>query len=205
MLLLLTGGIAFADDFTSVSPAFHMRVPEGFRPFAEGKDRKEILCAYIRGTPGTDGTEMIRVEALGGTIGREPLTLEGGRQYVPPGTALSLETYEWQGFEVQGIRARLKVNGHDATSVTVQVPLRKEAIQVEVGDIGKGDPRETVQSVLRGLQGESNWLTDQERGYKLGSGIGRLVGFGLMAVIGIAYLRGSRRQKTAASTDEPPH
>ena len=100
---------------------------------------------------------LLLIEKLGGVIGRERLKKEG----MPPGFNGKLFITMWRGFEIDGFEVPETVNGIDAITYNVQIPLKGEAIQVKL--FGPADREETLKPLLRqildDLDGESNWLS----------------------------------------------
>ncbi|PQO28673.1 hypothetical protein C5Y97_23100 [Blastopirellula marina] len=100
---------------------------------------------------------LLFIEKMGGFIGRQKVTPKD----MPPGFQGEFFTTQWQGFEVQGFKVPESANGIDTFTYNVQIPLKKEAIQIKL--FGQADRVETLKpllkQVLEGLQGESNWLT----------------------------------------------
>jgi len=57
-----------------------------------------------------------------------------------------------------------------------------------------------LSELLAGLDGQSNWLTDDERAYRLGRAVGQLAIFGALLVGGIVFgVRSWRRRSRPAS------
>lgn len=99
---------------------------------------------------------LLLIEKLGGVIGRERLK----KQDMPPGFKGELFVTTWQGLDLDGFEVPENVNGIDAITYNVQIPLKSEAIQVKL--FGPADREQTLKALLRqildNLNGESNWL-----------------------------------------------
>jgi hypothetical protein len=91
----------------------------------------------------------------------------------------------WKSFTVQGFRGEVDIQGKPAVTFAAQIPLKKEAIQIVIaGDRGSEDEvARTLREIVANTDGESNWLTDGERSYRLGYGLGRLLG--VLAIVGL--------------------
>jgi len=78
-----------------------------------------------------------------------------------------------------------------------QVPLKGEAIQVGVAvPLGKEDLADALLSeLLAGLDGSSNWLTDEEREDRLARNLGRLTAWAVaLVVIFVLVIRAYRKR-----------
>jgi hypothetical protein len=75
--------------------------------------------------------------------------------------------------------------GEQLFSLIAQVPLRSEAIQIVTSGplVNEADGRAALNAALASLEGESNWLTSEERAGRLGKAVGAWVGIGLAAFI----------------------
>jgi hypothetical protein len=78
-----------------------------------------------------------------------------------------------------------------------QVPLRNEAIQVNVAALAgkEAEADALLGELLAGLDGQTNWLTDEERGARLGEGLAKMaIWIGLLAVGITAGYRALRKR-----------
>jgi len=90
------------------------------------------------------------------------------------------------------------VDGKKVISRSVQIPLKPEAIQLVV--MGTEDQQalavQVSETILRSVDGKSNWLSDEERSESLGQIVG--LGVGGAIAIPIALWFRSRRKKAQA-------
>src|SRR6266700_687446 len=124
-----------------------------------------------------------------------------GRDRLKPGDApasVQLTTFKWKGFELDGIRSDTAQGGMPVVILATQVPLRHEAIQLIVaGPRDQAQRAEAIMtSILGTLEGETNWLSSEERAGRLGNIVGGVVGIAV-AVVLIRMWR-ARRQSRAA-------
>ncbi len=166
--LCLLGGLLFAmqlsptvlagETITDEQRGFTFEVPEGFQPYPElVSSDNDIVHAFLKGDPTDDQPDLVVViEMLGGTIGREPMAEE----HFPDGFQGRIVRKRWQGFVVDGFEIAQTQNGLDMHTVVVQIPIKREAIQI----VGAGvvertaEVNQAVDQVLASLRGESNWL-----------------------------------------------
>lgn len=86
-----------------------------------------------------------------------------------------------------------------------QVPLKPEAVQVAViGEASReAELRSTLQHVLGGLDGQTNWLDTGQRVSRFVEGLSRLaITAGVLAVIAVAIWRAVRRGRKARGRAE---
>jgi hypothetical protein len=148
-----------ADTITDSNLGFTLNLPPGFvaRPDLVGA-KPDIVHAFQFGEiKDGDVPVLLLIEKMGGVINRERLT----KQNMPSGFNGELFGSTWQGFDVDGIKVAERVNGIDTVTYNVQIPLKREAIQV--GLFGRADHQEMLRpllhQVLDGLNGKSNWLS----------------------------------------------
>src|SRR5882672_2767059 len=158
-----------------------MRLPDGFiaipAEFAGGHD--VVGCWAGEGSQSSQGTLVVCVQRMHATLGREHL-----KSSDLPGKSRLL-TVRWNGLDIDAIRTDTSQAGAPITVYTAQVPLRKEAIQVVVaGPSARAtESLATLNSVLRSLKGETNWLSSTERAGRLGTIVGWVVGIAIGLVI----------------------
>jgi hypothetical protein len=99
---------------------------------------------------------MLLIERMRGTISHERLS----EKHMPPGLHGRLFVTKWQGFDVDAFELPEEVNGAKWLTYNVQIPLRREAIQVKLGGPAerKAEMLKWLDQTLDGLHGESNWL-----------------------------------------------
>ena len=138
---------------------FKLKVPAGFTPnkgpFAFTPD---TLYSFVRTDPTNSDNEISLRDhnAVRGTIGREHLKPED----LPAGSDARLFIEHWQGFEVDAFEVRLDLLGYSTLTYNVQIPLKGEAIQVQVSGFAEQETelKQVLTEVLEGLRGESSWI-----------------------------------------------
>ncbi len=82
---------------------------------------------------------------------------------LPPGSKVKVEVFEapWKDYVLDGHRVTFEVDNMVMDTYCVQVPLAREAIQINtaVPGVHSGECRELLHDVLRSLRGISNWRT----------------------------------------------
>jgi len=145
---------------TIVDPqlGFTLTLPDEFLPRPDLIGVKPDLVHAFQFGRITEGDTpvLLLIFRMRGIIDRDRLTM----QSMPEDFKGSLFVVTWRGIEVDGILTPETVNGIHVNNNIVQIPLRREAIQVNL--VGRADREESLQVLLRrvldGLDGESNWL-----------------------------------------------
>jgi hypothetical protein len=139
---------------------FRIEIPGDFLDNTETLP-PDMLYSFLR--TNADGTNMvINIECLRGTLSKEPLgreALAAMRGQLPPGGEVGPITVQWKTHWLTGFAVRLPMNDMQCCSYSVQVPLAREAIQINVGGPADSGQRcyELLTYVLTGLNGLSNW------------------------------------------------
>jgi hypothetical protein len=184
-----------ADTVTDARRGFSFRVPQGYRDFPAGRSGPKVLHAFATGEPSAEGTRLLRVEALGGVIGRgeldRPVVEQAARDSVK-GLSVEVRGFEyaklrWKSFDCDLVVTRLGAGGREVVTLGAQVPLAPEAIQLYLAGpaADEAELRATLQTLLGSLEGRSNWLDAGERAERLGRGMGTAVAvlIGLTALV----------------------
>ncbi len=204
--MLLSAGfaltVALASQLVSdPNRGYSFVLPDGYTEFSEGRAAPHVLQSFMRGQPHAPSFGVLRVETLGGTIGSGPLNpvvVEKAARDSVRGTGVNVvsvgfQKTRWHGFEIDLVATQLTHDNEKLVTLGVQVPLRKEAIQVYF--MGPADDevrlRADLTQILGSLRGESSWLTDDERSERLGFAVG--IGVGAIVVISLWFWLRRRR------------
>jgi hypothetical protein len=193
-----------AQDINDTRYSFTARMPAGFQAWPSSRrmpSASTIYCYYLGDLNDDQPEVVIGIEHLGGVIGREKLD---GKS-IPPGlptTNVSMETETWKEFEINVFSMQMNTNGYLVHGYSAQVPLKKEAIQINIAGLEsrRAEIREYLRFVLANLDGESNWLTGSERIAKLAGGLlglGLFVGFIVLVIY--YFVRTSRKKAAQAA------
>ena len=181
-------GLAASTQGTSISGShFTAQLPAGFVDFPQGRNSPDIICSFAKGDL-TDAEPdiVVQIEKLPGVIGREAMKADR----IAANVDASLFEERWKSFKVQGFRIRETFGSVTAITRNVQVPLKPQAIQVRV--VGEESRDQELVAIMRQilstLDGETNWLTGQERATRLLEGGGRLLLFVVLLGAGLVAL-----------------
>ena len=133
---------------------FSFDLPDGYETFPTSAKPPECSHAFVK--PSVDGRNgVLLVKPLGGILGREHLKLSE----IPAGKNLTLASFTWRGLVVDGIRVPEKTEAGDYLSFNIQIPLRKQAIQLGFGGPAdsENEIRALAEHVLASLEGATNW------------------------------------------------
>ena len=209
----LAAAPAHADDAGKIRDAqrgFSFTVPAGYQASA-GSVGGRTYHAFTRGQPGEPSYAVFRLTGLGGTIGRDELdhsAVENAARSSVKGTGVELTRFEyrktpWRTFDLDLVLAHATNGEQRLLTLGVQVPLEREALQLELMGPASSEPLllSDLQVVLTSLDGKTSWLDDSERSERLGRVIGG--GIGLVIALPLAFAwrrrrRRSRRRSVAA-------
>jgi hypothetical protein len=207
VLALVASAALPAAAATTISDArreLSFTLPDGYVESPGGTREPKLGLAFARGEMEKPGYAILQVVSLGGTIGRgklDPTAVEKAARDSVRGSGVELGKFEyrrtkWQGLEVDLLVAHAKRDGHDIVTVSTQVPLAKEAIQLNLAGSADEQARlfADLQSVLGSLKGKSNWLTDEQRSEQIGRSVGTVASAVGGAILILVLLRRARRK-----------
>jgi hypothetical protein len=200
----LLAGTAFASE--RVNDAEHglsLVVPDGFvdLPSAMGP---RTLHAYQRGNPTEGSFAMVELRSLGGTIGREPIDramVENAANQAARAQGAEISGFDyrktkWKSFDLDLMVVWMGAGEDKVVTLAAQVPLAKQAVQVQIVGPATEEARirQDLDAFLAGLDGKSNWLSEDERGEK----ISRLIGTAVGVLLGLGIVVWWKRRKRPA-------
>jgi len=170
---------------------YRFELPQGFIGVPGDRTlHPDIVDCWSEPMPASpSGALMLCVHRMRGVLPHEAMRAEE----LPRGAVLL--SFTWKGFDVQGIRTDTTRSGMRMTAFVTQVPLREEAIQLSLA--GPSDQASRMQAImtstLASLEGDTNWLTTEERASRLGQGVGAMLALVVLA-IGARIWRNRRAQ-----------
>ena len=173
---------------------FSLVVPAGFIEDPEFLAEPDVVYSWYEPRAEEEGTIVFLVQRLRYVLGRERLTEED-----LPDPSMELMFFPWRQLEVPGVKEIPEDFGGEVVLFMVQVPLRREAIQLIISaPIEEAErARELLVSTLASVEGETNWLTRAERAERLGETAGRLLAIPL-GILTFVWIR-RRKQRAAAA------
>jgi len=131
---------------------FSFDLPEDYESFPSTAKPKGFSHAYLRQVP-LEGNRLLLVKPMGGTLPRKRLK----PQELPPGKTVF--TLIWRGLEVDAVRVPEKSGNIDYVTFNIQIPLRKQAIQLTFAGPAEVESqvRALAERTLSTLEGETNW------------------------------------------------
>ena len=194
VLVALAGLAAAESRVTHDELGFTIAVPDGFVDYPEGRAQKDILYYWIEDPPASEnGRLVLAVSRMGLTIGRDfadSTDLPEGMEPV---------SFRWKEFDIGGGKTLTEQDSVRIVSYVAAVPLRGEAIRLLVAAPENEFSRAEalMNATLASLEGESNWLTQEQRAEKLGEAVGRGLTWPLAIGVGVLVARWNRRRKAA--------
>ena len=200
-ILVVFAALETRADARTISNAelnFTLVVPDRLKPLAPprpgmGPDTVAAFATSDQSHGLPDAT--VSITRMHGVIGREHL--DPSKTPVPGVAGARVRQQKWKTFDIDVIEGEVaRGNVHMATRMA-QVPLKGEAIQVGVAvPLGKEDLADALLSeLLAGLDGSSNWLTDEEREDRLARNLGRLTAWAVaLVVIFVLVIRAYRKR-----------
>ena len=140
---------------------FRIEIPSGFveNPLPQ---QPRVLYSFVR-VYEDNCNIAINIERLGGRIGKEtpsPEELKAIREHLPPDSAVGQALLSWDKYEVVALVSQFTMNGLKLCSRSVQIPLSREAIQINVAGFEElsSECQSVMDQVLESLKGKSNWV-----------------------------------------------
>lgn len=137
---------------------YRIEIPPGFE--VPPIENPAFKYTYTKLNEGEPNPMVLGLQHLGGRIGRNfSFDDDAFRSRLPPGTELKAFTVQWDDKKLPAAQIKmLTVNG-PVTSYVVQVPLAREAIQINFGGLNGHDEatRLLFEKILSSLHGKSNW------------------------------------------------
>lgn len=139
----------------AVDPVYRLQMPDGFTKAENPPTMPDLVETYMKDAKdGSQGAVYVMIHRLDGLLPNKRIELSPGEH---PGVSVLDAT--WQGHQIALFRITEELKGMHALTFNAQVPLTPRAIQVTV--FGPKDReaelRETMQQVLDGLAGATNW------------------------------------------------
>jgi len=181
MMPLLAGVALLAQIATNTQYGYRFPLPADFTDFPEATAANpDIVQCWRETTPAaSSGTLILCVQRLHGTISRDGLR----PQDVPAGS--QLVHYKWKSFDIDGIRTDTAESGNPVVILAAQMPLRGEAVNLIV--TGPKDQSARVEAIMTAtvaaFEGETNWLTAEQRAGRLGKIVGVAIGLALVLMV----------------------
>jgi len=191
LISILAGGFCFvltglllvdAEMLEDKEFGFSLEIPDGFKPNPSLRQQRDIIHGYVLGDPESGSYEaMLLIERMRGRIPNERID----PKKLPPGFQGSVFTMKWENYLVDAIEVPEALNDTPTITFNVQIPLKKEAIQIKM--FGAKERRKELltllEGVVSGLKGETNWVY-QQPSYREG----RAYGYVLLTIAIVAIL-----------------
>jgi hypothetical protein len=163
-LQLSAANVVFGEKITDKALGFTLHIPSDFvaRPELAASQPDMVYAFVSQQKDEDDFPEVCMIEKLGGTL--PPGGFDGKKM----AARLNAEHFAttWQGHQVDAFIMRQPVNGIDTVTYMIQIPLRRQAIQLHL--LGLASEKEKVgdlfDQILAGFQGESNWSSSTPSG-----------------------------------------
>jgi len=143
-----------AERLQDAELGFALELPPGYRAMPAASLPKVYRYGYLK--PGVgEPNSVLMVKGLGGTLlPGEHLTVA----QLPAGKNLTVVPFSWRGLAVDGIRVPEKADSGEYVTFNVQIPLKRQAIQISFGGPAASEALLKVRAgqVLSTLDGKIN-------------------------------------------------
>jgi hypothetical protein len=164
LIIVLVAGTLTAKNIKNKELKFSLEVPKGFVDFPDGKKfGQDAIYSYVKGDLTDQEPDIvIIIERMKGTVSQKLL----GEKTIPKGADIGYELYDWGKFKLECFVIKEKFGDIISHTRNIQIPLKKEAIQLKVIGLASKDEelKNITKSILKSLNGISNWkaITDQK-------------------------------------------
>ncbi len=155
---VLVNSVKIIDD----KLGFRLELPAGFHEWKEGYNRHGVIHSYAKLSPAGDTAFVVIIERLGGVI--KDLTMpdsaiEQVLAMMPAGSRAERIELSWKGRTIEGLASNMPINGERVTSYVVQIPLKLEAIQINLAAPPgmEAEAKAILSQVLDTLAGKAIW------------------------------------------------
>ena len=141
LLLVSLAAPAGAETLRDDPRDFSLTLPPRLANFPEAKTKPDIIYAYSRGAAEDGDFAVLIIEALRGRIGREPLDhaeveKAASRNGTIPAT-FEYRKVKWKTFDLDMFVMHAMRDDRKVVTVSVQVPLEPQAIQLVIRDTSR--------------------------------------------------------------------
>ncbi|MEN6452388.1 MAG: hypothetical protein ABFC96_18010 [Thermoguttaceae bacterium] len=153
-----------------------------------------MLATFVRYDPARGIPDMVvSIKRMHGVLGRKHF--DPSKAPIRGVSGASVRQQKWKGFDIDVLEGEVSQGGVMMSLRGAQIPLRTEAIQLGVlVPVGKEAEADALLSeLLAGLDGPSNWLTDEQRSEQIGEAVGGMVVLAVLLFFGIRSWRKRRR------------
>jgi hypothetical protein len=198
VLVAAVAGPSEGRTVTNQELNYTLVVPDWLQPIATSPAMPAIFAAYATSDPSEGLPDVwVTVARLGGIIGQGHLD----PTKIPGITGVKVFQRKWKTFDLEVFEGHLATGGLRVTSWGAQIPLRREAIQINVcvpeGKEARADA--LLGELLAGLDGPSNWLSDTDRAERLGE----LTVYVAVLVIAVIVVIRARRRRSRQREPAP--
>ncbi|MCP4612765.1 MAG: hypothetical protein GY845_29060 [Planctomycetes bacterium] len=147
---------------TNEEIGFRIEIPKDFIVNPQTQP-PNVLYSFVN-TFDDANTIVIKIDRLGGTIAKQGLTPEDLtviRGQFHPGSVVEHTLLKWDRYELDVFTNRFTMNDLRLYMCSVQVPLSREAIQINVAGLEEmsDECNLGLNQLLDSLKGKSNWLS----------------------------------------------
>lgn len=126
-------------------------------------NKKMVLDSFMNIQTQGRGNIAVVISNLGGTISQTPFSkkhLAYMKKNYPEGTKLQHQFINWNNYKVDLIKATMSLNNIHVKTYSIQLPLVKEAVQLNLSTtmaFSDQENMEMLKEILHSFKGKSNW------------------------------------------------
>jgi hypothetical protein len=172
-LILAAAPLVAGETVSNQKLGLHLSVPDGF---VEVPDKVQGVVLFAFRRPALDGEKVgtfVLISRLGGVLSRDKID---PKVIVARAPHVTIVPEKWKDLEIEVSRVPERMGRLDVLTFNAQVPLEPEAIQISVlGEAAREDElRSVLRSLLGTLDGQTNWLSTQQRITRFAEGVAKL-------------------------------
>lgn len=175
LVVLLSSGALAGPTVDDKALNITLALPDGFERMTDFQPAPgvEVPYAFRRAGTGAEEPVCVFIQRLPGPIGRERIP----RDRIGKKGIVELYTAGWKSFEVDVIVVRETHEGSAVLTYNAQVPIKPRAIQLMVMGVESDKPqlKALTAQLLGSLDGQTNWLTEEQRYERISDGLAKIV------------------------------
>ncbi len=191
LALATLAGTAEARTIKNAELNYTLVVPDSLK---EVTPYPGMVATFVRSDPARGIPDLVvSIKRMHGVLGRKHF--DPSKAPIPGVSGARVRQQKWKGFDIDVLEGEVSQGGVYMSLRGAEIPLKTEAIQLGVFvPVGKEAEADALLSeLLAGLDGPSNWLTDEQWSEQIGQAVGGMVVLAILLFFAIRVWRKRRR------------